>query len=79
MQKWEYLTIVFGNVSEKGKIIPVVTDPELITYQTNWYAQQGWELVSQFPTTSDVIGLGGGASKTNAIFATFKRRMEEQA
>ena len=76
MQKWEYLTIKFSGTSKNGKIVPVIDDPEFITNQINWYAQQGWELVTQYPTA------GTGAysyGRTVAIFATFKRRMEEQA
>ena len=75
MQEWEYLTIKFCGTAKNGKIVPVIDDPEFITNQLNLYAQQGWELVTQYQT-SEPSGYG---SRTAAIFATFKKKTEEQA
>ena len=76
MGKWEYLTIKFGSVNDQGQVSPVISNEELFTKQINWYADKGWELVSQFPVSENCAPYSG---QTSAVFATSKRTVGEQS
>ena len=69
---WEYLTVNLHGIEEKAMFgIRTKWDANYFTQQTNYYAQQGWELVSQFDTIMSL----GHSSVTDGVFATFKRKL----
>jgi hypothetical protein len=70
MAKWEYLTVKLEQVRGEGFLSIAVWNAESFTQQMNFYGEQGWELVSHFPISE-------GSGYTAAVFATFKRKIEE--
>jgi len=70
---WEYLTVNLQGIEENAVFgVRTKWDAGYFTQQINYYAQQGWELVSQFDTIMSL----GQSSTTSGVFATFKRKIE---
>jgi len=73
MDTWEYKTAKLKKQDGEGFFKTTAWTSESFTEQLNEYGQQGWELVSHFCTIAPAGG--GSSSHTDAVFATFKRKV----